>query len=167
MRKEHLKLKSTQHQTCFSSQKLLQCGSDCLPLNRTCNGTCRAFKSYFWPGHAYPERHRLYDTPRDSYPPADITDTYYKCPNEDLCISSNKMCKGLGDAKIAPSDDACDKESHLSREFCDHPDKYGITLNCSTNSRIQCPGNKTQQCIVGGQLCDGKFDCVDRYFLQI
>merc|ERR1719354_1222961 len=29
-RREHLKLKSTQHQTCFSNDKLLQCGSDCL-----------------------------------------------------------------------------------------------------------------------------------------
>ena len=57
----------------------------------------------------------------------------------------------------------CNDFSHKSREFCDNPDKFGFNLNCSSLNLLQCPGNKTQQCIQAEKLCNGVFDCTDRW----
>ncbi len=57
----------------------------------------------------------------------------------------------------------CENVINKSRLLCDNPDKFNVILNCTKLNSIQCPGNKTQQCIFGEHICNGIIDCIDRY----
>jgi hypothetical protein len=60
---------------------------------------------------------------------------------------------------------ACENGINQSRLVCDNPDQFDVIINCTKNVLVQCPGNKTQQCIYGEVICNGVIDCIDRYKL--
>ena len=86
---------------------------------------------------------------------------YWKCPNDGKCIPLGTLCSKEM-IKIDGLKKSCSNDIQNSREICDHPEKYEFNLDCSARGLLQCPGNKTQQCINEWKVCDGKFDCTDR-----
>ena len=130
--------------------KLWLCNGKPQSWSEPCDGKCRGFEFL-------QRRGQLTD-----YDYNYINDAYHRCPNEDKCISTDYLCNYI--AKTLPGErDTCKDNFHKSRKLCDNPDKYGFSLNCTKDScSIQCPGNKTQQCIYYEELCNGKFDCTDR-----
>lgn len=114
-----------------------------------CDGKCRGFEFLERSG-------RLTDFDYNY-----VIDTYYQCPHEEKCISSNFLCNNVA-SSVPGEKDSCKGNLHKSREYCDNPEKFGFSLNCSSRNAVQCPGRKTQQCIYYEDLCNGKFDCNDR-----
>jgi hypothetical protein len=103
-------------------------------------------------------------------------DRFWKCPYEDKCISAFHMCnQAVTDYIFDPQENYfpanrdkdvvnvnCENVINKSRLVCDNPDQFEVILNCTKQNLIQCPGNKTQQCIFGEHICNGIIDCVDR-----
>ena len=132
-----------------AEHSIWNCNGEYQGLNEPCDGTCRGFDII-----------RSLHTRRFGSDSDYTIDTYWKCPNESKCVSSYHLCNNQNQESGSSRD--CFKNSHKSREFCDNPDKYGFNLNCSSLNLLQCPGNKTQQCIRTEHLCDGVFHCTDR-----
>jgi hypothetical protein len=132
------------------------CNGECQSLNLPCNGTCPGFMSV--------KRHWSFGLEPKRY-----TDIYWKCPSEDLCISSFHLCNQVEKdhlLKTRADDVTCKNEINKSRLVCDNPDQFDVILNCTKQNLIQCPWNKTQQCIFGEEICNGIVDCIDRYKLS-
>ena len=130
-----------------SLKKIWQCNGKYLSWNEPCIDTCRGFESI-------KREYGLGDPDTDQ-----LIDTYWKCPNESKCVSSYHLCNNKKSGQF----NGCTNNTHKSREFCDNPNKYVFNLNCSSLNLIQCPGNKSQQCIYSEELCNGIYDCTDRY----
>jgi hypothetical protein len=129
-------------------ENIWMCNGECQSWNLLCNGTCPGFvavnKYKNIIGH-----------------PLIYTDRFWKCPTEDICISAFHLCNQA--EKDAQDDLQCENVIHKSRLVCDNPDEFGVILNCTKNGLVQCPGNKTQQCIYGEDICNGIVNCIDRY----
>jgi hypothetical protein len=127
------------------------CNGKCQSLNLPCNGTCPGFMSV--------KRNRIVPGYPDHY-----TDRFWKCPFEDKCISAFQLCNQIKlDHLDKVGDVTCKNGIHKSRLVCDNPDQFDVIINCTKNGMVQCPGNKTQQCIYGEVICNGVIDCIDRY----
>ncbi len=94
------------------------------------------------------------------YDPYYYTDRFWKCPYENKCISALHLCNQAEKGRIQHI--TCENGIHKSRMVCDNPDQFDVILNCTKNGLVQCPGNKTQQCIFGEEICNGIVDCIDR-----
>ncbi len=135
--------------------RIWMCNGECQSRNLPCNGTC--------PGFISVKRHWLLV----GYPKY-YADRFWKCPFEDKCISAFQLCNQV---EIDPlirkqaDDITCKNGIQKSRLVCDNPDEFDVILNCTKQNLIQCPGNKTQQCIFGEEICNGVIDCLDRYEL--
>ncbi len=128
------------------------CNGECQSWHLPCNGTC--------PGFISVKRHDSIVGDRDP-----DYDRFWKCPSEDKCMSSFLLCNQMGNnfGPLKYTEERCENESHRSRLVCDNPDEFDVILNCTKQNLIQCPGNKTQQCIFGEEICNGVIDCIDRY----
>ncbi len=126
--------------------KLWMCNGVCQSWNLPCNGTCLADEKFL----------SLYDIYAWNHP-----DSFWKCPYEDKCISPFQLCNQAN--KEGSNNVNCENVINKSRLLCNNPDKFDVILNCTKQNLIQCPGNKTQQCIYGEHICNGIIDCVDRY----
>jgi len=71
-----------------------------------------------------------------------INDTYWKCPDEEKCISSEYICNSIISHYPEPQD-TCFYHTEKSRKVCENPDKFNFNLNCTSKDLIFCPGNKT------------------------
>jgi hypothetical protein len=126
------------------------CNGECQSLNLPCNGTCSGFMSV--------DRYLII-----SGVPPRYTDIFWKCPFEDKCISAFQLCNQVElDHLDIVGDVTCKNGIHKSRLVCDNPDQFDVIINCMKNGMVQCPGNKTQQCIYGEVICNGVIDCIDR-----
>jgi hypothetical protein len=111
------------------------CNGKCQSVNLPCNGTCSGFIE---------------------------DELFWKCPFEtNKCISNYLLCNRID--KGYSSDLKCENNIQKSRLVCDNPNKFDVILNCTGRNSVQCPGNKTQQCIFGSEICDETINCVDRY----
>jgi hypothetical protein len=127
----------------ISYYKLWMCNGVCQSWNLPCNGTCFVDENFL----------SIYDN--------DAWNIFWKCPDEDKCISPFQLCN---QAKADEDESVnCENVINKSRLLCDNPDKFDLILNCTKQNRIQCPGNKTQQCIKSEHICNGIIDCIDRY----
>jgi len=134
----------------MTNLKVWLCNGVCQSWYDPCdNGRCRGFMSVY--------KEVLVDIDFNYH-----IDTYWKCPYEEKCISSDNFCNNIERAIPGPRD-KCRNNVQKSREVCDNPDKYNFELNCTSKNLIFCPGNKTQQCIFNEDLCNGFYNCVDRY----
>jgi hypothetical protein len=127
--------------------RLWMCNGVCQSWNLPCNGTCLA-----------DEKILSLDDKEWNHP-----DSFWKCPYEDKCISPFQLCNQADTDKEDSDNVNCENVINKSRLLCDNPDKFDVILNCTKQNRIQCPGNKTQQCIYGEHICNGIIDCIDRY----
>jgi hypothetical protein len=128
-------------------ERIWMCNGECQSWNLPCNGTCLPVDNFF----------SLF-LPDEMLNPQD---NFWKCPYEDKCISPFQLCN---QANTDEEDNVnCENVINKSRLFCDNPDKFDVILNCTNQNLIQCPGNKTQQCIYGEHICNGIIDCIDRY----
>ena len=133
----------------MTNSKVWLCNGVCQSWYDPCdNGRCRGFMSVFQP--------QVVGNDLNHY-----IDTYWKCPDEEKCISSDHFCNNIMRSPPSPRD-TCFNDAQKSRIFCENPDKFNFNLNCSSNNLIFCPGNKTQQCIYNEDLCNGFYDCNDR-----
>jgi hypothetical protein len=89
-------------------------------------------------------------------------DRYWKCPFENTCISAFQLCNQAEKEYIYNDIFKCEDGINQSKLVCDNPDQFDVILNCTKNGLVQCPGNKTQQCIFGEDICNGVIDCMDR-----
>jgi hypothetical protein len=128
-------------------ERIWMCNGECQSWNLPCNGTCPGIIG-----------HLIYQG------------SFWKCPYEDKCISPFQLCNQAntdGEDSLADADEEdnvnCENVINKSRLLCDNPDKFDVILNCTKQNLIQCPGNKTQQCIYGQHICNRIIDCVDRY----
>ncbi len=126
--------------TCIKPDEIL-CQGQCLNMETSqawvCNGVCQS----------------LNFTCNDKCFGSDL----FKCPLEDKCIPIRSVC-----SRFISSEKSCKNEIHQSRFVCDNPDKFHLNLNCESRLSVQCPGYKTQQCIITENICDGTYDCNDR-----
>ncbi len=146
---------------CFSCNKYeLLCGEECkhIKIERIwmCNGVCQ---SWYLPcnGTCLADEKIL---SFDDYDGWNYRDSFWKCPYEDKCISLFQLCN---QANTGFNNVNCENVINKSRLLCDNHDKFDVILNCTDQNLIQCPGNKTQQCIFGEHICNGIIDCIDRY----
>jgi hypothetical protein len=127
------------------------CNGVCQSWNLPCNGTCSGFMSV--------KKRALVGGEVLSY-----MDRFWKCPSEDTCISSYELCNQADTEDLRYGGNLqCENNVQKSRLVCDNPDKFDLILNCTGRGSVQCPGNKTQQCIFGEDICNGNIDCIDRY----
>jgi hypothetical protein len=154
--------------------EIWMCNGVCQSWYLPCNGTCLADEIFLSLDH------ELWNHP----------DSFWKCPYEDKCISPFQLCNQANtdekgnqantdeEGSLADTDEEdslagaaeeasysvnCENVINKSRLLCDNPDKFDVILNCTKLNLIQCPGNKTQQCIYGEHICNGIIDCIDRY----
>jgi hypothetical protein len=130
------------------------CNGKCIPWEEPCDGKClsdvHGFLNYSYAGKPYPSYESV------------LKETYWKCPNDNKCISSFKFCSsynhpnpyyGLGLR--------CPHRVEVSREVCENPNKYNISLNCEERGLFSCKGHRAQ-CIRRENVCDGFLQCMDR-----
>jgi hypothetical protein len=134
---------------CFSCEyNELKCGEECKQINAEriwmCNGQCQSW-----------------NLPCNGTCPSELG--FWKCPFLDACMPASHLCNQVEKKEEEKNDFKCENNIHKARLVCDNPDKFDVTLNCEDKGLIQCPGNKTQQCIYGEDICNGKIDCIDRY----
>ncbi len=59
----------------------------------------------------------------------------------------------------------CSNDVQKSRRICNNPEQFHVVMNCTGKDLIQCPGNNNEQCIFGEDICNGIYDCIDRFDL--
>ena len=132
------------------TRRLWECNGQLQSWSLSCNGTCI--------GGGALDQFDLSQFNIDG----SVADFYWKCPNEYKCISSENLCNKNSSSSEALRQNRCELDIQNSRKVCDNPDAYEFKLNCSRRGQLQCPGNKTQQCINERNICDGEYNCVDR-----
>ena len=70
------------------------------------------------------------------------------CPN----LNNTQICDGFANN--------CNNNNDESQKLCE---KYSWTdLKCPIEGQIRCKGHRPGQCLETFEICDGKYDCIDR-----
>ncbi len=77
----------------------------------------------------------------DSWDILAVGSRYWKCPNENRCVHSEKFCNvDKGEYEIDRN--LCSGYFKQSRELCENPDKYNFKPACGVG-QVQCKGHRT------------------------
>ena len=175
---------------------LLQlCNEECIPKWKPCNNSCSDARYLFFNGRCMEKAkvqlwecngklqswsvpcngtcHEMGTISKDNHNELLQSNVDYnknkiilKCRDKDICISSEVLCsRDVTD--IGETHKSCGEDLLNSRRICDNLDKLGYDLNCPRQGMLQCPGKKTWQCVNKWKICDGTYDCIDRYFPEV
>jgi len=130
------------------------CNGKCIAWEEPCEGKClsdvHGFLTYPYAGKLYPNYESV------------VKETYWKCPNAENCISSFQFCSSYNFQNPYYGQlFSCPNRSEVSREVCENPHQYNISLSCEERGLFQCTGNRGQ-CIQKENVCDGFLQCMDR-----
>jgi len=136
-------------------KRIWQCDNECIPWEMPCHGKCLS-DQYGIITHSHTGQFNN---------KSEITahETYWKCPYDERCVSSFKFCSSFN----FPNENvaaliSCPDNAEVSRNVCEQPLKYNISLNCNERGLFKCTGHRSEQCITKANRCDGFLQCIDR-----